>query len=218
MRTSQRLRGLKAWVNETLCEDRMMKAPAPGMDITKIVRQKPVCFLGWQPTRPDQTGRMDADPGNVCPSILVMPNSSKVKDMEEKRFDRYSGVKRPKELGQELNVSLLFSVYEPGIRLPGFVDSAKSQDGLDMTLIQEGTEEGLLTLMDWMDDCKEALLAAKFIPNTDLFVRDETAVYSLYTDQSFVVDKRPIFYGFVNVEFGCYAEEGVNPSIEDYLQ
>ena len=73
-------------------------------------------------------------------------------------------------------------------------------------------------MMDWMDDCKEALLAAKFIPNTDLFVRDETAVYSLYTDQSFVVDKRPIFYGFVNVEFGCYAEEGVNPSIEDYLQ
>lgn len=217
MRTSERLRGLKEWVYTTLCEGRSMKAPPPDRDIARIVRQEPKCYLGWYPTRPDQTGRMDADPVSVCPSILVMPNSSKVKDMEEKRFDRYNGVHRPKELGQELNVSLLFSVYEPGIRLPGFVDSAESADGLDMTLIQEATEEGLIALMDWMDDCKEALLAQMHIPNTDLFVREPDAVYSLYTDQSFVVDKRPIFYGFVNVAFGCYAETGINPSIEEYL-
>lgn len=217
MRTSQRLRGLKAWVDKTLCEGREMKAPGPNMDITQIVYQRPRCYLGWMPTRPDQTGRMDEEPANVCPSILIMPNSSRVKDMEEKRFDRYSGVRRPKELGQELNVSLLFSVYEPGIRLPGFVDSVNSEEGLDMSLIQEGTEEGLLTLMDWMDDCKEALLAAQFIPQTDLFVREEQMVYSLYTDQSFVVDKRPIFYGFVNIAFGCYADDGNNSSIEQYL-
>ena len=218
MRTSQRLRGLKAWATRRLCAGRMMKTPAPGNDITKIVRQEPRCYLAWYPTRPDQTGRMDADPNSVCPGILIMPNASKVKDMEVKRFDRYNDVHRPRDLGQELNVSMLFSVYEPGVRMPGFIDSAASPEGLDMALLQEGTEEGLLTLLDWMDDCREALLEDLHIPGTDLFVREESAVYSLYTDQSFVVDKRPIFYGFVNVGFGCYASDGVNPAAKKLLE
>jgi hypothetical protein len=218
MRTSERLRGLKAWVDQTLCEGREMKTPAPDGDITRIERQRPKCYLAWYPTRPDQTGRMEANPANACPGILIMPNASKVKDMEEKGFDRYNKVYRPQELGQELSVSILFSVYEPGIRLPGFIDSADSPEGLDMSLIQEATEEGLLTLLDWMDDCKEALLNAGHIPKTDLFVREESAVYSLYTDQSFVMDKRPIFYGFVNVIFGCYADAGVNPNVNQYLE
>lgn len=51
MRTSERLRKLKQWIENELCEGREMKAPAPDMDITKIVRQKPQCFLAWQPTR-----------------------------------------------------------------------------------------------------------------------------------------------------------------------
>lgn len=218
MRSTERLRKLKQWVIDTLCEGRIMKAPAPNMDITKIVRQQPGCYLAWSPTRPDKTGLLPTDPINVCPGILIMPNASKVKDMEEKRFDRYNKVYRPQELGQALNVSMLFSVYEPGVRLPGFIDSAGNPDGLDMSLLMEGTEEGLMTLMNWMDDCTQALLAAQTIPKTDLYVREASMVYSLYTDQSFVVDKRPIFYGFVNVEFGCYAEEGVNPTIDDYLR
>ena len=115
-------------------------------------------------------------------------------------------------------MDVLFSVYEPGIRLPGFIDSANSATGLDMSLIQEGTEEGLFTLVNWMDDCIQALLAQKFIPDTDMFVNEATMVYSLYTDQSFVVDKRPLYYGFVTVDFNCYAEEGTNRSIDQYLE
>ena len=42
--------------------------------------------------------------------------------------------------------------------------------------------------------------------------------YSLYTDQSFVVDKRPLYYGFVTVTFNCYAEEGANNSLDQYLK
>lgn len=218
MRTSERLRGLKAWVQETLCDGRIMKTPAPNWDITKIETREPSCYIGWQPTRPDLTGMLDNDPMNVCPGILIMPNPSKVKDMEEKRFDRYDKVNRPLALGQEFNVTMLFSVYEPGIRLPGFVESAESEEGLDMTLIKEATEEGLLTLFDWIDDCKKALLEAGGIPNTDLFLREDKAVYSLYMDQNFITDKRPIYYGFLNVEFGCYADDGVNPDIEELLK
>lgn len=218
MRTTERLRKLKAWFEKELCAGREMKAPAEGMDLTQIVRQEPRCYLAWQPTRPDKTGNLRVDPINVCPGILIMPKAAHAKYVEEKRFDRYNNVYRPQELGQNLSVDVLFSVYEPGIRLPGFIDSANSATGLDMSLIQEGTEEGLFTLVNWMDDCIQALLAQKFIPDTDMFVNEATMVYSLYTDQSFVVDKRPMYYGFVTVDFNCYVEEGTNRSIDQYLE
>lgn len=218
MRTTQRLNGLKKWITRELCQGRIMKAPAPDFDITKMTKQEPHCYVGWEPTRPDFTGRLEPDPASVCPGILVMPNPSRGKFMEEKRFDRYNNVHRPKELGQSLAISILFKVYEPGVRLPGFVESAGSEEGTDMSLLMEGTEEGLFTLFNWMDDCREKLLGQKAIPETDLLVDEESLVYSLYTDQSYVVDKRPIYYGFVNVEFGCYAEEGVNSQVEDLLK
>lgn len=220
MRTRKRLEGLKAWITKELCAGRLMKAPAPDMDITEFVRQEPHCYLAWQPAHPNENGYMETDPISVCPGILVMPNASKVKDMPEERFDRYNNVHRPQELGQTLSVSILFSVYEPGIRLPGFVGDEETggDEVLDMSKLMEGTEQGLFTLMDWMDDCSEKMLAEKFIPGTDLFVNEASMAYSLYTDQSFVVDKRPIFYGFINVVFGCYANEKPNASIDEFLK
>lgn len=218
MRTSERLRKLKRWVERELCEGRIMKAPAPDMDITQIVRQEPRCYLTWQPTRPDVTGILQIDPINVCPGILIMPRAAHAKYVEEKRFDRYNNIHRPQELGQNFSADILFSVYEPGVRLPGFIDSAESEEGLDMSLFMEGTEQGLFTLTDWMDDCIEKLLGQKFIPQTDMIVDEAAMVYSLYTDQSFVVDKRPIYYGFVTVNFSCYAEEGTNEAYEQFLK
>ena len=169
MRMSKRLLGLKAWVEKELCEGRQMKAPAPDFDIGKIVTQEPRTYLAWAPTRTDQTGNMRADPVNVCPGIIIMPNHAKAKYVEEKRFDRYNDVHRNQMLGQGISVSILFSVYEPGIRMPGFVESVESGKP-DLTLLQEGTEEGLITLIDWMDDAMSLMLGAKSIPGTDLFV------------------------------------------------
>lgn len=218
MRTTERLTGLKKWVTKNLCAGRMMKAPAPNMDISKIVRQEPRCYLAWAPARMDSTGQLKEEVLNMAPGIIIMPNQAYAKYMEEKRFDRYNNVHRPPDLGQHLSVSILFCVYEPGIRLPGFVDSMDEKGkGLDMSLIKEGTEQGLFTLLDWMDDCIQGLLGEKMIPKTDLFLEESTMTYSLYTDQSYVVDRRPIYYGFVNCTFGCYADEGSNSSIQKYL-
>lgn len=215
MRTRERLLGLKSWITKELCDGREMKAPGKNMNIAEIVRQKPTCYLAWTPARIDQTGQQVVDDLiSVTPGIIVMPNQAYVKYMEEKRFDRYNNVHRPPELGQHLAVSILFSVYEPGIRLPGFIDSAGERgQGLDLTLIKEGTEEGLFTLMDWMDDCMEGMLRDKCIPGTDLFLEENTMTYSLYTDQSYIVDRRPIYYGFINVTFGCFANEGANSDV-----
>ena len=218
MRFTERLQGLKNWTIEELCKGRIMKAPAENMDISVIKRQEPTCYLAWAPSRLDKTGIPKEIPLSTVPGILIMPNQAYAKYMEEKRFDRYNGIHRPQEMGQNLAVSILFSVYEPGIRLPGFIGSVGEKgQGLDTTLILEGTEQGLFTLMNWMDDCMDKLLSTKIIPKTDLFLQDETVTYSLYTDQSYVVDRRPIYYGFVNAVFNCYADDGINPEIEKLL-
>lgn len=218
MRFSERLTGLKNWTYKELCKGRVMKAPAENMDIGTINRQEPTVYLAWAPARMDKAGNLKEIPLSTVPGILIMPNQTYAKYMEEKRFDRYNNVQRPQEMGQHLAVSILFSVYEPGVRLPGFVDSVGEKGaGLDTSLILEGTEQGLFTLMNWMDDCMEKLLGQKMIPKTDLFVQEDTVTYSLFTDQSYVVDRRPIYYGFVNVVFGCHVNEGYNPDIEKLL-
>ena len=218
MRTTERLRGLKAWVETNLCRGREMKAPALSGNILEIIRQEPRCYLGWAPARKDTTGFVIEEVSSVSPGIIIMPKRAYAKYMEEKRFDRYNNVHRPSLMGSHLDVDILFSVYEPGVRLPGFLESAgENGQGLDMSLIMEGTEQGLMTLLDWMDDCKEKLLCDKLIPNTDLSVEEESMTYSLYTDQSYVVDRRPIYYGFVSVTFNGYADEGANPSTTQLL-
>lgn len=220
MRTRARLEKLKEWTIRELCNGRSMKAPGGGMNLAEMRLTEPKCYLAWAPSRLDQSGRLfEALPESIAPGIIIMPNQSTVKNMKEIRFDRYSGIHRPQELGQTLNVSILFCVYEPGTRLPGFAESAeKNGKGMDLGLLQEGTETGLFTLMDWMDDCKEKLLGARIIPETDLFLDEASMTYSLYTDQSYVVDRRPMYYGFVNASFGCYAEERPNPDFEQYLE
>ena len=218
MRTSERLRGLKTWAYENLCRGREMKAPGPRGNIAEITRQEPKCYLGWAPARIDITGQVQWDTLNVTPGIIIMPNQAHANYMEEKRFDRYNNVHRPSLLGSHLSVSILFSVYEPGVRLPGFIDTVgESGKGLDMSLIVEGTEEGLITLLNWMDDCKEGLLRDKMIPGTDLALEEENLTYSLYTDQNYVTDRRPLYYGFINATFNGYADHGVNPPINQYL-
>lgn len=218
MRFTERLTGLKNWVTKELCEGRELKAPGKNMNIGEIVKKQPECYLAWAPARIDQTGKLQEDPTSVVPGIIIMPSQAHAKYMEERRFDRYNNVHRPSMMGQHLSVAILFSVYEPGVRLPGFVDSVGEKgQGLDMSKITDGTEQGLFTLIDWMNDCMEKLLAQKMIPKTDLWVEEETITFSLYTDQQYVVDRRPVYYGFVNVSFGCYADEGSNPDIDQFL-
>lgn len=218
MRMTERLRGLKAWTQTNLCDGREMKAPAEGHDIGVINTQVPKCYLAWAPAKVDDMGNPVGTMESTVPSVLLLPNQAYAKYVEEGRFDRRLNVHRPQEMGQQLAISFLFSVYEPGIRLPGFVQSMGEQGrDMDMSLLLEGTEEGLMTLMGWMDDCVEKLLGDKIIPNTDLYVMESTVTYSLYTDQKYVVDRRPIYYGFVNCVFGSYATEAYNAELNALL-
>ena len=218
MRSTERLRKLKEWCYNELCKGREMKQPGANMNIADVQYREPQVYLAWSPSRMDQTGQIYDDAISVVPGIIIMPNHAYSKYTEEKRFDRYNNIHRSQEMGQHLVVDILFCVYEPGVREPGFSTIAGDRgQNVDMSLIHEGTEQGLFTLLNWMDDCQEKLLGQKMIPDTDLFVEESTMTYSLYTDQSYVVDRRPIYYGFVHVSFGCYADEGVNRDINNLL-
>ena len=216
MRTVERLTKLQEWMYETLCKGRMMKTPAKGMNVKVIKRQEPKVFLAFFPMRPDTTQYADEDPANVAPSILIMPAQSYVANMEDERFDRYKGVSRPAEMGEQFSVQVLFSVFEDGLRLPGFIDKAENGE-TDFSLVKEGTEDGLFTLLNWMDDLKLALLTQKTIPGTDLIFAEKTATYGMYADQKFVSDKRPLFYGYMTLTFNCHVDRGQNNAINDLL-
>lgn len=216
MRNSERLRALKAFLTEKLCQ-REMKAPADDYDLTKVIYQKPRVYLGWQPTRPDTSGYLPTDPVNVCPGILIMPRPAYAEMVEDQRFDQYRGVGRDDRMGSQLNVDILFSIYEPGIRLPGFKDNPDKDDGIDLKKIIEGTEEGLFSLLDWMDECVELLAGEHIIPGTDLALRHAELMSSLYSDQNYVVDKRPIFYGFVTAGFSGHTEQKTNDRIRELM-
>lgn len=206
MRTVERLKKMRAWVYETVCQGRQMKTPAPNMDIRQITRQEPQVYLAFTPTRPDSSDYSGGvDPLNVCPGIIIAPTAGYLKYQEEQRFDRYNGVHRPKEMGQSVGVQFLFFVYEDGVRLPGFIESAK-QGPYDMSLLAEGTEEGLTTLLNWMDDLKDALLSQKVIPGTDMFLNEAESQYGLFSDQKYVADRRPVYIGVITATFQCHAD------------
>lgn len=217
MRTEERLRKLRDWTYQTVCQGRIMKAPAPNMDISKIVRQEPKAYIGYAPTRPDISLFSETDPLTAAPGIILAPASGDVHYMEEKRFDRYNNVHRSKDMGQSLIVQAVFMVFEDGVRLPGFIDEVEQGKEFPMKLLREGTEEGLFTLTNWMDDYKDALLSAGSIPGTDLVVNDEAFDYGWYSDQKFISDRRPVFIGMVTVKFQCYADH-FNQEIHDLLK
>lgn len=217
MRTTERLDRLAEWTYEKVCKGRTMKSPASGMDFTKIEKVEPHVYVGFFPMRPEEMQWAIPNELYTTPSILIMPTHSLVKNQKEERFDRYSGISRPQELGQELNCQVLFSVFEDGVRMPGFITKAEAGGEYDLTLVREGTRDGLYTLLNWIDDFKAALLGEKMIPKTDLFLKEAEMTYGLYADQKYITDKRPLYYGYVNVSFQCYADETQNKDIQKLL-
>ena len=216
MRTWERLRKTKDFFTEELCKGREFKAPVPatgrnaqyGPSVTDFTMAEPRVFLAWQPARPDEPGKLDArDPISIAPSITIMPTAAYVRYTMEHRFDRYNKIHRPQDMGQSLALQILFTIYEPGIRLPGFAESMEAGYA-DMSLFQDGTEPGLQTLVEWMDDAMELILRERTVPGTDLVLEDDNFMYSLYTDQAYIQDRRPLYQGFLNVEFKCYADIG----------
>ena len=230
MRTYARLEALKQWAYDTVCKGRRMKAEPPDRKITYWQEPvEPAVHIAYFPKRYDETNmrklvdKLAEQHISTAPSILIMPTASDVKLVEQKRFDQYNGVHRSEDYGQHLNVQVLFSVYEDGLRLPGFHPHRPGDFGFGEGVVEdneyylenvrEGTQEGLQTLLDWMDDFRDKLLTQIHVPGSDLALEEEHFVYSMRSDQRYIADTRPLYYGLCDIGFSCVAESGDNPEI-----
>lgn len=198
--TRARIEALRAYL-ENINAGREMKAP--GESIGDIVYRTPGVHVAFYPNRPQPMARtsraLDTDAASA-PSILIMLAPSQAQNMEEERFDQRQNIGRPDELGGKLTLMLLFSVYEPGTRLHGF-------DGRNPERIMDATDEGFYTLTDWMDEVVAALVTARHIPGSDMYVWPGSVQYSSYADGDYIADRRPLYYGLVSVTFGHYARQ-----------
>ena len=120
---------MKKWLYEELCRGRQLKTPSPDHEITDCATAEPEVYLGWQPiwskaqaSAASPHYALENDPFSVCPAITIMPGSMPINNVPEKRFDRYNKINRPGRMGSSLTLTILFSIYEPGIRLPGFTE------------------------------------------------------------------------------------------------
>lgn len=215
MTTRQRLEALEKWAEEALCRGREYKSPAPDGDITRVKITEPKVYLGWFPGRGPRTEEWEDAP-NEAPGILIAPGPICGQQVEVRRFDENSRVRRPPELGQKIQISMLFCIYEPGVRKAGFDELAEAEE-LDIARLSDGTREGLLTLTDWMDEAARQLLDTRCIPGSDLILQEETLNYGPYQDVGYIVDRRPFYYGFLNATFNGYAGEGPDAGVAELL-
>lgn len=207
MRTTERMTKMKAWLYEELCKGRDYKCPvlnsADAPKIDDFTRTEPKVFLAWTPLTPGKA----PDMLNTAPSLTLMPTNGYIRYNEEQRFDRYRKISRPPDFGETITTQILFTLYEPGIREVGFAESIAAGTP-DLSLLKDGTEAGFLQLINWMDDCKELIRREQCVPGTDLILEDKDAIWAMYTDQNYIVDRRPYYYGFVNVTWRGYASPG----------
>lgn len=215
MTTRQRLEALEKWAEERLCRGREYKSPYPDGDITRVKLTEPKVYLGWFPGRGPRTEDWEEAP-NEAPGILIAPGTTCGQKVEVRRFDENSRVRRPPELGQTVQISMMFCIYEPGVRKAGFEEMAEAEE-LDISRIDDGTREGLLTLTDWLDEAARQLLDTRCIPGSDLILQEETLTYGLYQDVGYIVDRRPFYYGFLNATFNAYAGEEPDAGVAELL-
>ena len=210
MTTAERLKVLQEWLYKECCEGREMKCPNPDGIVADVTYEEPTVFIGFYPTRTDETG-IKENPISTVPSLLIMFGQGFAERMQEQRFDRYSGIHRPKELGGTIPIAILFATYDPGDRMERFEDVPSPE------FLVESTEQGLFTLTNWMDDVKAKLLGTVCIPGTDMFLWKDTLSYSPLTESGQIVDKRPFYYAFINCEFGLYSDRAINARTADLI-
>ncbi len=205
MTTNERLLALQRWVYENVCVGRTLKTRGP--DDKTSVYAEPRCFIAFYPMRSLQ-GQVEY---SIAPSITMVPGLSRTKQVQEQRFDRYNGIHRTPDMGATLNVQFVFTVYDPGL-IDGDVQAYDPEN--------EGTpppDDGFTALTTWMDDLQRKLLGVTQLPGTDLFVWNQSMDWAPLTEQESVRDMRPLYYGMVNCEFGCYANKSPNEELERIL-
>lgn len=208
MTTKERLEAVRRYVYEKVCVGRSMRTPGHDRTIDSVGFVEPRVYIGYYPTKPPP----NTMPVDAAPSILIMFQDHKAKDTLEQRFDRYAGIKRPAELGAKLSLQFLFTVYEPQLRGIEFAQTRK------VGALEEYTEDGLFEATTWADELQGWLMGDRMIPDSDLYVMEETLVMGPHSDQGFQADYRPYYNIVLYATFGCYTDRKPNETIQQLLR
>jgi hypothetical protein len=206
MSTRKRLSALQEWAEDRLCKGRSMKTP--GDTDFSVVYTQPRAFVALYPWRLTETTEY-----SIAPSILIIPDVSPAQDPRTYAYDRAEGVARSRDLGAQLNIRMIFCVYEPGERLEDLQTSLNPVEDL-----MEVSNSGFFTLTDWMDEAAEQLLREKSIPGSDLFVYEDTIRWAPMMQEDAIVDQRPLYYGVLQAGFGGKSLRRESDIINDLLK
>lgn len=179
----------------------------PGETDFSVEYTEPRCFVGLYPWTLNEASEY-----NVAPSILIIPDVSKAKDVRIKSYDQSDNIGRPQNLGAQLNLRLVFCVYDPGDRTAELKTSQNPY-----TDILEGDNGGFFTLTDWLDECMEKLLQANSIPGCDLFLYEDTITWAPMTEGEAILDRRPLYYGILQLGFGGESQRREGETISKLL-
>lgn len=205
MSTRTRLSAFQDWVYQNLCKGRSMKTP--GDTDFSVVYTEPRCFVALYPWQLNEASEY-----NVAPSILIIPDVSKGKDVRVKSYDQSEGVARPQNLGAQLNLKLIYCVYDPGERTAELKESQNPYKD-----ILEGDNGGFYTLTDWLDESMEKLMQVQSIPGSDLFLYEDSLTWTPMTEGEAILDRRPLYYGILQIGFGGEAQRRQGDTIKKLL-
>jgi hypothetical protein len=204
--TRKRLSALREWTDDRLCKGRSMKTP--GETDFSVVYTQPRVFVALYPWR-----LTEATEFSIAPSILIIPDLSPAQDPRTYAYDKSEGAIRSRDLGAQLNVRMVFCVYEPGERLSELQTSHNPVEDL-----MEVSNSGFYTLTDWVDEAVEQLLRDKSIPGSDLFVYEDTIRWAPMMQEDAIVDQRPLYYAVLQAGFGGKSLRRESSTIDDLLK
>lgn len=209
LRYRQRLDVVHKWVYEKLCKGRSMKTP--GQNEYDVVWTEPRCFLCNLPASARGV------PFNIAPGLLLLVGGGLAAGDTSKYLDNRNGISRPEDVGAALQLQIVHVMYEPGERT-GIRKEDGRADPKEALVINEEADEGMLKLIDWMEDTMSALIGAESIPGTDLIVKKDTVGFEPFKENGGLADRRPFYLGHVVVEFAALTHGDDNELISKLLE
>lgn len=209
---------LRDWVYENCCKGRQMKTPVPRGRDYDVKWAEPNCFGGDNyPAR----ARDIKNPYSVAPSILITGVSFKPYAETSEYLDSRQKVSRPKNVGSTITLNLIHAVYDPGermtVRQKENAQGEPIQDGdpHEMLLTDEAMDTGSMILWQWMEDTASAIHAALSIAG--MTVKDDSIIIEPLTENESVSDRRPVYFGVVQVTLIGLNREMQSPELSALL-
>ncbi len=197
MTVGQRLKGLKKWLTENACQEKMKAQGAKDLEVNY---RKPFVQLMLFS---DEAGLPPENSG--APGILVMMKESGMQD-PEKRFDQYRQLKRDRSLAGAMPLQMIFVTWDPGHRTEESQENQTNED------IAENSEEAFITVLEWAEATMNALIEAGTVPETDLTITAENIRFGPLMQYGMMVDRRSLYYAVIDATFGHAVQKG--PSIK----